>query len=1262
MFFFLVNNVLQLTIMRSTSSDAGSDEVVSSEPRTEEKRLKKGKRSLLRYRVGPGTAALKADKKNEDEMFNSTVVVTSSPPPFDADELRTPTNIQLREEVFVHYPSSALDSPVSATAAEVAAADTQSRSLALQPSLRPCASGAGEPSHHGPIQHEQDHDCCPFTAIRRSEWTLRTVAKMRRTSPFDWSYLLTSFSVKNAFMFYPPPPTYGFFRDEDGGIQVRSQTGKRAPRLDHERIEYLRRKCRFSDKVPDDLVGGALHGIAGANQQDHGGGGSDDDSEPSFKLIFIPWENDVQSYYIRDGAVMFGRRVRMGRPLFALAWPCPIPCSIIRPHRRMSSHVCIFFHCNGEDIGRPSCLRLLTLANALHMTILVPEYPGYGLFEGSPSEASIKGAMERVVEFLFASDPSFTPSRLILMGHSIGTGVAIHVAKFIKRIFLKLHDSPDLNRQVPYACPMSRNHGNLAEFGATLQCPPNSFVTPFSAEPAAPPPRRSASQLREFSPFNALLRSSAADGGDSGRRASNEAAEETTVTGAGQNAAHTPLHAPYGKSGGDGARRRSGARGTPAFFCPHYALGGVILLAPFASVRCVEKWNTLKHHGFNLQELERRRLSVPEDVLVPAPEEWAEDAGELHGTGADTPSMEFLRPSPLLFDLASHVSFNRFLTIDVVRELQDEVGFFTYTPLLLLHGAQDVLIPPINSVAIASKLRQATGGRTTKVYLGFLHDEGHNNLHCSHIIRRFYKDVILLPHLRAEQELREELEETLRNGLGTSNVTDSGDRPAVTEPLADSASIAHKATVGPPPVPPTAATAATEGAGNGVSAEPHVFEVTPRRAPPPQCTSTTPTNRSTEPFDEEQPELPPSDSVTKNPGDGDTGAAPAAAAVVAAPEAGMAVAEMVPQPTEPYLYFIEPAYSEEGATWLANGNFSGPVRIRLLHPTQRHSFMTELSPQTPAANYGVSPDANVFVTRPVDPLRHTSHHQRQSHKQHSSKDRSMTVPPSSSHAAPTQHPRARSAILPCGMQACHISEQFEGSLRDTLHRTQPPNVSFAPAATMLHIALFHHLDYYDVGSIAVASVTRYSVDATVALEQWRRFRRRHFTLRCFIALYYFVAGSFFISVAICHGVLTRPSQLRPHLPAGASPEPYHLDARVIVWGVLDGFAYFLLGVVRFYHTRLGLGNLSKYMDTPISVVALYATCRVAAYVVCAGVGIFMAMIIALTPPNRGGVDWDRWSDLPYSRRVWISYLPRWTMVTSASIHIFFFIAIFLTNH
>lgn len=1243
----------------------------------------------------PSIKTTRLKKEEEAELLQTTVVVSCRPQPSaESAERAIPFDIHLhQEEVFVRYPPAAASAPTSPTGPPMPSlepaqqeglfSDTlllprpryvpyDSDQLAM-PGPSPLATSLCQRLHHQrnshhhhphchgngdddvvrraascmPVHHEQDHDCCPFTALRRDERMLRLVDNIARTSPYDWKHLLSSFSIKNAFMFYPPPPTYCFVRDERGEVQVRSQTGKRAPQLDRERIEYIRRQRRLPHSVPDDLVGGALHGIASAEPGDLGVADDRvDPTEPSFELVFIPSENTVQSYFIRAGSVIFGHKVQLGRPHFSLRWSCPIPCSIIRPHRRMSSHICLFFHCNGEDIGRPSCMRLLTLANALHMTIFVPEYPGYGLCEGHPSEASIKGCMERVVQFLFTVDPSLTPSRVILMGHSIGTGVAVHIADFIQRVYTELRRWTVKSGLVSYACPASFDPADASDKSGDF------------AERPRPRHTGMAEAEESVGPHEPIGHASDATRYDR---------ERTRAPGV-----SLPPPRPHA-----------------ALPCRHYALGGIILLSPLPSVRCIEHWSTLRQYGLNVHELERRRLTLREDVLMPAPQDWAQDAREVLVGAEGPPTLENPLPPPFIFSLARFISFNRFPSIDVMCKLQRQFDYFNTTPLLLLHGAQDVLVPPLHSVAIATMLRQCATGADAKMYLGVLKDGGHNNLQCAHIIRRFYKDIILMPHLRRQKALHDGLEETLGHGVELQHVQQQ--QPHQTQP----ADLSH-----------STATALVETEAHSVTAQ--------HRAPldsAPEDVAQHPANAAHEHGEEaDGPDVEVRQAAEPAGGTDDHAVHPP---VRTSDEESSG---SLPQHKEPYLYFIEPA-SDDGAAERGGGSrglAGGPaehehphdssahlgrsLRVHLLHSRPpghaHHPAPPNSTEEVPAATLSAAApahDANVFNTRqarayrnpsdilfsppicaltpPAPPGPHEDGSLTQMHFKLTDPSQTTTMMRGAHHSYgvsvdasrgdAAEDDRLRSAEAQASESP---TRRFEGALRNAVHRTQPPHTTFAPAATMLHIALFSSLDHYDVGSIAVASVTRYSLDTSEALRIWSRYRRNAVIVRCLVAVVYFALGSFYISVAIFHSVLTRPSHLRKHLPAGADAHEFRHDARVIVWGVLDGSAYLVLGVVLFYHYRLGLGNLSRYFRTPRALVLFYTVVRLLAYAVCLGAGIFMAMILALTPSNRGGVPWQRWSALPYSQRVWISYLPRWTMIGSATLHTVMAVFILLKNH
>jgi len=61
--------------------------------------------------------------------------------------------------------------------------------------------------------------------------------------------------------------------------------------------------------------------------------------------------------------------------------------------------ILIYFHGNGEDI----CLAydlLNHIRNNINVNILAVEYPGYGIYKGSPSDSRILEDAEDVFEYL----------------------------------------------------------------------------------------------------------------------------------------------------------------------------------------------------------------------------------------------------------------------------------------------------------------------------------------------------------------------------------------------------------------------------------------------------------------------------------------------------------------------------------------------------------------------------------------------------------------------------------------------------------------------------------------------------------------------------------------------------------------------------------------------------------------------------------------------------------------------------------------------
>jgi len=86
----------------------------------------------------------------------------------------------------------------------------------------------------------------------------------------------------------------------------------------------------------------------------------------------------------------------------------------------------IFFHGNAEDIGIASSFTK-KLAIGLKANVLSVEYPGYGVYKGSPDAKTILEDAEIVYDFL-TNEVGLNPQNIIIFGRSIGSGPATHLA------------------------------------------------------------------------------------------------------------------------------------------------------------------------------------------------------------------------------------------------------------------------------------------------------------------------------------------------------------------------------------------------------------------------------------------------------------------------------------------------------------------------------------------------------------------------------------------------------------------------------------------------------------------------------------------------------------------------------------------------------------------------------------------------------------------------------------------------------------------
>jgi fermentation-respiration switch protein FrsA (DUF1100 family) len=101
--------------------------------------------------------------------------------------------------------------------------------------------------------------------------------------------------------------------------------------------------------------------------------------------------------------------------LSLLAWYLPPP---------EGAPVIVYFHGNGGHIGYRS-ERVQRFAEA-GFGVLMPEYRGYGGNPGSPSEDGFYADARAALAFLDNSE--LAPSRRVLYGESLGTGVAVRMA------------------------------------------------------------------------------------------------------------------------------------------------------------------------------------------------------------------------------------------------------------------------------------------------------------------------------------------------------------------------------------------------------------------------------------------------------------------------------------------------------------------------------------------------------------------------------------------------------------------------------------------------------------------------------------------------------------------------------------------------------------------------------------------------------------------------------------------------------------------
>ena len=100
--------------------------------------------------------------------------------------------------------------------------------------------------------------------------------------------------------------------------------------------------------------------------------------------------------------------------------------------RNNPTHFMILFHGNGVDLGMAAAM-WRPLIRALPIHLLIVEYPGYGIMDGRCTCKQVIKVAENTYKYVTRSEKhgglGIPPDKLIILGRSIGTGPASHIAK-----------------------------------------------------------------------------------------------------------------------------------------------------------------------------------------------------------------------------------------------------------------------------------------------------------------------------------------------------------------------------------------------------------------------------------------------------------------------------------------------------------------------------------------------------------------------------------------------------------------------------------------------------------------------------------------------------------------------------------------------------------------------------------------------------------------------------------------------------------------
>ena len=152
------------------------------------------------------------------------------------------------------------------------------------------------------------------------------------------------------------------------------------------------------------------------------------------ELIFIPFrDTDPEALQSHHSPRPFFSTDSKSKPVPKLRHEHGVTALLIHgnPKNYPLSHFMILFHGNGVDLGMASTI-WRPLIRSLPIHLLVVEYPGYGIMDGTCSCQEVLSVAEHVYRYVTTSRDDgglgIPSERLIILGRSIGTGPASHIA------------------------------------------------------------------------------------------------------------------------------------------------------------------------------------------------------------------------------------------------------------------------------------------------------------------------------------------------------------------------------------------------------------------------------------------------------------------------------------------------------------------------------------------------------------------------------------------------------------------------------------------------------------------------------------------------------------------------------------------------------------------------------------------------------------------------------------------------------------------